>query len=238
MGTSNSSAKFIKLELAISREGLKINGVLYKANIQFDNNEIIVCDETKENADWLNDLFDNAQDLKKYSINYQDKKYELLPESLLTLIIFKLKNQLSGIINEIEINIPEDSDQEIIQRIKSSLLVINIPNSFTEIDEETYLNKPREEFYSKEDYIISKIIDGDEEYQRYTREIERAKQINPNDVRLLEIIDYNAFYTKEKYQQWKLKKNFVMLFCARFVAISIFFISSIVSKYMEARKRQ
>ena len=123
--------EFIKLELAISKQGLKINGVDYKANIQFDNNEIIVCDETKENADWLNDLFNNAQDLKKYIVVYQAKKYELLPESLLTLIIFKIKNQLSGIINEIEINIPEDSDQEIIQRIKSSLLVINIPNSFT-----------------------------------------------------------------------------------------------------------
>ena len=73
--------EFIKLELAISRESLKINGVLYKANIQFDNNEIIVCDETKENAYWLNDLFDNAQDLKKYIVYYQDKKYELLPES-------------------------------------------------------------------------------------------------------------------------------------------------------------
>ena len=203
MGNIFSSSKFIKLELAISRESLKINGVDYKANIQFDNNEIIVCDETKENADWLNDLFDNAQDLKKYIVYYQDKKYELLPESLLTLIIFKLKNQLSGIINEIEINIPEDSDQEIIQRIKSSLLVINIPNSFTEIDEETYLNKPRLEHYGKEDYIITKIIDGEEEYLRFKREIERAKQINPNDVRLLEITDYNAFYTKENINNGK-----------------------------------
>ena len=97
--------KFIKLELDISKQGLKINGKEYKANIQFDNNEITVCDDGKENAEWLNDLFDNAQDLKKYIVVYQAKKYELLPESLLTLIIFKLKNQLSGIINEIEINI-------------------------------------------------------------------------------------------------------------------------------------
>ena len=169
--------EFIKLELAISREGLKINGVLYKANIQFDNNEIIVCDETKETDGWMMDLFNNAQDFKKYIVYYQDKKYELLPESLLTLIIFKLKNQLSGIINEIEINIPEDSDQEIIQRIKSSLLIINIPNSFTEIDEETYLNKPRAEYYAKQDYIISKIIDGEEEYYLLDkREIKRSKQ--------------------------------------------------------------
>ena len=57
----------------------------------------------------------------------------------------------------------------------------------------------------KEDFAISKILDGEEEYQRFKREIERAKQINPNAVRLLEITDYNAFYTKEKYQEWKMK---------------------------------
>ena len=186
--------EFIKLELAISRQGLKINGKEYKANIQFDNNEIIVCDETKENADWLNDLFDNAQDLKKYIVVYQAKKYELLPESLLTLIIFKLKNQLSGIINEIEINIPEDSDQEIIQRIKSSLLVINIPNSFTEIDEETYLNKPRSEHYSKEDFSISKIIDGEEEYLRFKREYDSA-MVHYNKLKTL-ISDNTQLYHK------------------------------------------
>ena len=197
--------EFIKLELAISRDGLKINGKEYKANIQFDNNEIIICDETKENADWLNDLFDNAQDLKKYIVDYQDKTYELFPESLLTIIIHHLKKEMKGVIDEIEINIPEDSDQEIIQRIKSSLLIINIPNSFTETNEETYLTKPRLEDYSKEDFSISKIIDGEEEYQRFKREIERAKQINPNDSRLLEITDYNHWYTKEKYQQWKMK---------------------------------
>ena len=37
--------EFISLELAISKEGLKINGVLYKANIEFDNNEIKICNE-------------------------------------------------------------------------------------------------------------------------------------------------------------------------------------------------
>ena len=40
--------EFVKLELGILKEGLKINGVLYKANIEFDNNEIIICDEGKE----------------------------------------------------------------------------------------------------------------------------------------------------------------------------------------------
>ena len=83
---------------------------------------------------------------------------------------------MKGIVNEFELIVENDIDEEIAERIESSLLIINIPNSFTEIDEETYLTKPRAEFYSKEDYIITKIIDGEEEYQRYKREIERAKQ--------------------------------------------------------------
>ena len=88
-------------------------------------------------------------------------------------------------INQFDLIIENDKDKEIAERIKSSLLIINIPNSFTEIDEETYLNKPRSEHYGKEDFSISKIIDGEEEYLRFKKEIERAKQINPNDVRLL-----------------------------------------------------
>ena len=48
MRNNNSKTEFIKLELAISKEGIKINGVLYKVNIQFDNNEIIICDNEKE----------------------------------------------------------------------------------------------------------------------------------------------------------------------------------------------
>ena len=80
-------AKFIKLDLVISKEGLQINGVNYKANIEFDNNEIIICDEELENSNWFLELLSNPNDFKKYSIEYQDKCYELLPESLLTLII-------------------------------------------------------------------------------------------------------------------------------------------------------
>ena len=81
--------EFIKLELAISRDGLKINGKEYKANIQFDNNEIIVCDDGKENDEWFTEFLDEPQSLKRYSIEYQAKKYEVLAETLLTIIIHK-----------------------------------------------------------------------------------------------------------------------------------------------------
>ena len=85
--------KFTKLELIISREGLKINGVLYKANIQFDNNEIIICNETKENDEWFKEFIDKPMEMKRYSIEYQDKKYEVLAETLLTIIIYRFKKR-------------------------------------------------------------------------------------------------------------------------------------------------
>ena len=187
--------EFIKLELSVSKEGIKVNGVLYKANIEFDNNEIKICDEGKENDNWFNEFMQEPQVSKRYSIEYQGKTYSVLAETLLCLIIYKLKKELKGIINQFQLIIEDDRDKEIAERIKSSLLVINIPNSFTEIDEETYLNKPRSEYYAKEDFMIRKIIEGEEEYLRFKRKIERAKQINPNDSRLLEITDYNTWYT-------------------------------------------
>ena len=80
--------EFIKLELNISQEGLKVNGIEYKVNIQFDTNEIIICDEGKENDCWLMDLFENPHDFKRYSIEYQGKSYSVLVETLLCLIIY------------------------------------------------------------------------------------------------------------------------------------------------------
>ena len=94
--------EYIKLELAVSKEGLKINGVNYKVNIQFDNNEIIICDEGLENAHWFEDLLENPTNVKRYSIEYQEKSYELLPESLLTLIIYHFKKEMKDVINEFE----------------------------------------------------------------------------------------------------------------------------------------
>ena len=103
--------EFIKLELGISKEGIKINGVHYKVNIQFDNNEIIICDEGLENACWFEDLLENPHDFKKYPIEYQGKCYELLPEILLTLIIYHFKKEMKGIIDEFELIIENDEDE-------------------------------------------------------------------------------------------------------------------------------
>ena len=113
--------KFIKLELTVSREGLKINGKEYKANIQFDNNEIIVCNETKENADWFIEFLDDPMNFKKYIVDYQDKTYELLPESLLTIIIYKFKKEMKEVINSFELIVENDEDTEMALAIRKTL---------------------------------------------------------------------------------------------------------------------
>ena len=99
--------EFIKLELIISKQGLKINGKEYKVNIQFDNNEITICDETKENAVWFKDLLNNPTVSKRYSIEYQEKNYEVLAETLLCLIVHKL---MVEIINQFELIIENDKN--------------------------------------------------------------------------------------------------------------------------------
>ena len=103
--------EYIKLELAISKEGLKINGINYKVNIQFDNNEIIICDEGLGNSNWFLELLSNPHDFKKYSIEYQGKCFELLPETLLTLIIYRLKKEMNGIIDDFQLIVENDKDE-------------------------------------------------------------------------------------------------------------------------------
>ena len=105
----SSKTKFVKLELEISKQGLKINGVLYPINIEFDNNEIIVCDPLKSDY-WIKEFLDDPMNFKKYIVNYQEKKYEVLAETLLTIIIYKLKKEIKGIINEFELIVENDKD--------------------------------------------------------------------------------------------------------------------------------
>ena len=76
--------EFSKLELIISREGIKINGKDYKPNIQFDNNEIIVCDETKENAygshEYLSMMKSASNVAFTRKFNEYSKKYSIKSE--------------------------------------------------------------------------------------------------------------------------------------------------------------
>ena len=60
----------------------------YPLNIEFNNNEIIVC---RQQSDLLQELFTHPEQFNKHQIQFQNKTFQLLPESLLVFIISKFK---------------------------------------------------------------------------------------------------------------------------------------------------
>ena len=135
----------------------------FPINITFNNNEISYCQqETNENtiSNFVQDLFNNPTELKRYQFTYQNKEYEVLAETLLAMIIneFKKKVDKKGIVNRFLFKIT-NTEQEIINRIKSTLVNINIPNSFTEVK---HKHRKREEYYIDEEYVMFDILNKNE----------------------------------------------------------------------------
>ena len=189
------------------------NQTIYPLTIEFNNNEIIICQkEIHDNTitGFMEQLFKEPTQYNKYTINYQNKEYQVLPETLLALIIYEFKKKIDkqGIINKVEINI-NNENKEILHRIKSSLININIPNEFTPID--NYMIRPREDFYVDEEYIVYEILENHHKYNKFVFEIERSKQIMKTTNKQLQqkehllnnITDYNSFYTEEKWKKFK-----------------------------------
>ena len=86
--------KLKKEEFIELNEGIKE----YPIDISFNKNEISIC---KNQSNILQQLFEQPTQFIKQTIEYQNKRFEVLPETLLTLIIyfFKIKVDEKGIIN-------------------------------------------------------------------------------------------------------------------------------------------
>ena len=153
---------FITFTIKLTETTIQINDdkTIYPLNIEFNNNEINICQkEIHYNTitNFMEQLFKEPKQYNKYTINYQNKEYQVFPETLLALIIYDFKKKIDkkGIINKVEININNEEKakrKEIVHRIKSSLININIPNEFTPI--KNYMSRQREEFYVDEEYIV------------------------------------------------------------------------------------
>ena len=149
----------------------------YPLNIEFDNNEIIVSQQPTENTitNFVQDFFTNPTKYKRYSFIYQNKQYDVLAETLLVLIIneFKKRVDKKGIVNRFLFKCSND-DKEVLQRIKSSLVNIGIPNNFTKIKHE---HEERKEFYIDEEFMIYEILEKEEQYHKFIFEMNRAKEL-------------------------------------------------------------
>ena len=60
----------------------------YPIDIQFNKNEIYVC---QQQSDLLEELFTHPEQFNKHQIKFQNKTYEILTETLLVFIISKFK---------------------------------------------------------------------------------------------------------------------------------------------------
>ena len=180
----------------------------YPLNIEFNNNEIIICQqEPTQNTitNFVQDFFTNPTEYKRYSFIYQNKQYDVLAETLLVLIINEFKKIVDkkGIVSRFLFKCSND-DKEVLQRIKSSLVNIGIPNNFTKVK---YEHEDRKEFYIDEEFMIYEILEKQEEYHKFIFEMNRAKQIisktknkklKRKEILLSLIKDYNEYYSKEK----------------------------------------
>ena len=185
----------------------------YPLTIEFNNNEIKVCqDEINDNTitGFVSQLFNNPTEYKRYEIEYQNKRYELLPETLLVLIINEFKKLVDkkGIVNRFLFK-SSNTNKDVLQRIKSSLINIGIPNNFTQIK---HRHKERESFYVDEEYLIYEILQKEKEYHRFIKDIKRAKQIikrttnqelQQKEYLLNEITNYNEFYSEDNWRKFK-----------------------------------
>ena len=166
--------KFITFTINLTETTIQINDdkTIYPLNIEFNNNEIIVCQqEINENTitGFVEELFKEPTQYNKYTINYQNKEYQVLPETLLVLIINEFKKDVDkkGIINRFLFK-TTNTNKDVLQRIKSSLINIGIPNSFTEIK---HKHKQRKSFYIDEEYIVYEILENQKKYKQFCFEI-------------------------------------------------------------------
>ena len=97
--------------------------------IAFDMNEIIIGKETPNSIDFMKEWIDHPDIFKEYTIQYQNKEYNVIAELLFALIIneYKKKIEKDFIIDETIIYVPSH-DNRLIQRIQISLESIELKN--------------------------------------------------------------------------------------------------------------
>ena len=192
---------------------LRENQTTYPLNIWFNKNEIVVCQQQQnENAisGFLEEIFNNPSEYKTYDIEYQGKKYEVLGETLLALIIQQFKDIIDKtyIVNRFLFKC-SNMEKDVLQRIKSSLVNIGIPNSFTRV---RHQHEERLERYIDEEFVVIEILEKQREYKRFVREINRAKELikttQNNALKKKAFVfekfgDLNEWYTMEKYDKFK-----------------------------------
>ena len=145
----------------------------YIPSILFDKTTIHIC-PNNTNINIIKDLFDEPYNYRKYSIEYQLQKYQVIFEVLFGLIINEFKEKIKKEYN-IENTIVEvaSRDFEAIRRIQMSLETLNLPN--IEINPTTFAE------YEEQGDKMYEILRKKESYQQHLQKIKNLDQFATGD---------------------------------------------------------
>ena len=140
--------------------------------ICFNSNFIEIGKENENSIHFIQEWLTNPEEYKIYSVQYQRKDYELLPEVFFAIIIneFKQKIEKEYIIENTVIEIPTEN-KKVLQRIKIALNALGLRGM--ELDEDIDYN------YTEQGDYLHEILEKKETKEKQKRMLERAKQINP-----------------------------------------------------------
>ena len=176
--------KNYKLTISIIQEGKEeIIQQEVSPCITFNTNTIDLFQENDRAIYFLQSWIEKPDDYRSYSIQFQNKSYELLPEVLFAIVIDEIKKKVEKefIVDETLVEIPS-RDYVVIERIKTSLESVGLKNIF--INPLTY-------DYSEQGEFLQDILEKKVNIESFKLMIERAKEIEPNAQKELETIDLN-----------------------------------------------
>ena len=90
--------------------------------ILFNRNTIQLFQESSKTIHFIQKWIENPENFNTYSIEFQNKSYNLLPEVLFSIVVNEIKKKVEKdyIITQTEIYLPSDNS-EALQRIKNSI---------------------------------------------------------------------------------------------------------------------
>ena len=181
----------------------------YFPTLSFSDNTISICEEKDNQIQFLQQWFQQPNDYSTYTILFQRKEYQLLPEVLFALVINEFKNQIEKqfIIKNTIIELPINNSSDIIlQRIKISLQSIHLQG--IQIDE-----KEIDYDYQKQGEQLIELLEKKNEYEKYQRIIERAKRLTESEQQKLKLeesqkrIHSEETFYQEMIQQFTTKER-------------------------------
>ena len=128
--------------------------------ISFNMNEIIICKETENQINFINEWINQPEIFKEYTITFQEKEYNVIAEVLFSLIIYQFKQIIEKqfIISERRIKLPQSSQHLFINRLKVALDAVGLKGHEFDIPDFDY---------EKQGEIFDEILMKYKEFNKY-----------------------------------------------------------------------